>query len=267
MSAKAEISNGDSSTSVVLSAVPAPLVIQQAGPKAEKIFWQFFAAEHSNDNTRLAYLRAARRFFDWCSINRLGLDDVEPLHAAAYIEILRKQISVPSVKQHLAAIRSLFDYLVRNQIVALNPAGSVRGPKHKVKRGKTPVLNSEELRDLIDSIDVSNPVGLRDRALIGVMIYTFARVSAAIGMTVEDYYSQKKRSFLRLHEKGGKFHQVPAHLTVQEYLDEYLEAAGIANKPDSPMFLAAKRGRNQKELSDNPLTRESALKVIKKMAK
>ena len=267
MSTRAFIERRNTSTPVALAAISAPLVIQRAGPQAEKIFWQFFTAEHSNRNTRLAYLRAARRFFDWCAVNNIVLVDVEPVHVAAYIETLGQQLSVPSVKQHLAAIRNLFDYLIRGQIVAINPAAAVRGPRHSVKRGKTPVLNSEELRELIDSIDVSNPVGLRDRALIGVMVYTFARVSAAVGMLVEDYYSQKKRSFLRLHEKGGKYHQVPAHLTVQEYLDEYLEAAGIADDPKSPMFLAAKRGRGRKSLSENALTRETALRVIKKVAK
>ena len=104
----------------------------------------------------------------------------------------------------------------------------MRGPKHVVKKGKTPVLDTEQARALLDAIDVSTVVGLRDRALIGVMVYSFARVSAVIGMRVEDYYPNGKRWWFRLHEKGGKFHEVPAHHTAEEYMDAYLEAAGIA---------------------------------------
>ena len=105
------------------------------------------------------------------------------------------------------------------QVIETNPAAAVRGPKHVVKRGKTPVLEADEARQLLGSIDVSTPVGLRDRALIGLLIYTFARVSAAIGMNVEDYYVQGRRSWVRLHEKGGKQHDMPAHHLLESYVD------------------------------------------------
>ena len=113
----------------------------------------------------------------------------------------------------------LFDWLVTGQIVPHNPATSVRGPKHVVKRGKTPVLTADEARQLLDSIDTSTSTGLRDRALIGVMVYSFARVSTAVSMKVEDFYAEGKRWWLRLHEKGGKRHEVPAHHNADEYLD------------------------------------------------
>jgi site-specific recombinase XerD len=115
------------------------------------------------------------------------------------------------VKQHLAAIRMLFDWLVVGQVLATNPASSVRGPKHSVRKGKTPVLAADEARTLLDSIDTSTHVGLRDRALIGLMVYTFARVGAALGIKVEDVYVQSRRTWVRLHEKGGKQHEMPCH--------------------------------------------------------
>src|SRR5258708_32530250 len=133
----------------------------------------------------------------------------------------------PTVKQHLAAIRMLFDWLVVGQVLATNPAHAVRGPKHVVKRGKTPVLTADQVRALIDSIDVSTVVGLRDRALIGVMTFALARVGAVVAMRVEDYYPQGKRWWVRLHEKGGKRHEMPAHHTLEAYLDAYIDAAGI----------------------------------------
>jgi site-specific recombinase XerC len=90
---------------------------------------------------------------------------------AAYIEEKSKMLSAPTVKLQLAALRMLFDYLVLGQALAHNPAASVRGPKYVVKEGKTPVLSGPEARQLLESIDVSNVVGLRDRALIAMMIF------------------------------------------------------------------------------------------------
>lgn len=87
----------------------------------------------------------------------------------------------------------LFDWLVVDQVVSQNPAHAVRGPKHVVKRGKTAVLAPEEARHLLDTIDLSTPVGMRDRALIGSMVYTFARIGAAVAMIVEDVFVQRGR--------------------------------------------------------------------------
>ena len=168
----------------------------------EKRFWEFFTANIRNPNTRMAYLMAAFRFADWCEARGLTLDRVEPMGVAAYIEQLTKTYAPATVKSHLAAIRMLFDWLVVGQIVPFNPASSVRGPKHVVKTGNIPVLTAGEARGLLDRINTGTLVGLRDRALIGLMVYSFARVSAAVAMRVADYYTQGKRSFFRLHEKG-----------------------------------------------------------------
>ena len=130
----------------------------------------------------------------------------------------------PTIKQHLAAIRRLCDWLVTGQVIPTNPATSVRGPTHVGRTGKTPVLQPAEARQLLDTIDTSTVRGLRDRALLAVMVYSFARISAVVGMRVEDYYQQGKRWWLRLHEKGGKHHAVPVHHKAEPYLD----AAGIA---------------------------------------
>ena len=158
-------------------------------PAAGKRFVEFFTANIRNPNTRKAYARAAAEFAAWCEQNGLReLRDIEPVHVAAYIETLQVRLAAPSVKLHLAAIRMLFDWLVVGQVIAVNPASAVRGPKHSVKKGKTPVLSAEEARALLDSIDPSSAVALRDRALIALMVYTFARVGAALKMRVEDVY-------------------------------------------------------------------------------
>ena len=170
----------------------------------------------------------------------------------------------PSVKQHLAAIRMLFDWLVTGGVLPANPASPVRGPAYVVKKGKTPVLATDEARSLLDSIDCSTIAGLRDRAFVAVMVYSFARVSAVVGMRVGDYFEIGKRSWLRLHEKGGKHHEVPAHHTAVEYLDAYLEAAGIGGEERSPLFRSIP-GRSN-EISANGLSRQDVLRMIKRRA-
>ena len=145
------------------------------------------------------------RFADWCGHHGIPLAKVEPMVVAAYVEELTGKLAPASVKQHLAAIRMLFDWLVVGQILPFNPASSVRGPKHVVKKGKTPVLSAEEARGLLDGIDLSTLAGLRDRALIGVLVFSFARITAAVSMRVADYYTQGRRFFFRLHEKGGRY--------------------------------------------------------------
>lgn len=248
-----------------------PAVIRQAGDRAAWRFLEFFTANIRNKNTRAAYARAVRLFCDW--LDEHGVQDlarVNPVLVAAYVELLGERFSKPSVKQHLAAIRMLMDYLVTGGVLPFNPASSVRGPKHVVKRGKTSVLTAAEARTLLDSIPITKEdgspevVGLRDRALIGVMVFSFARVGAAVTMKTEDYYAQGKRWWFRLHEKGGKRHDVPAHHNAEAYMDAYLEAAGPSPERKAPLFRTT-RARTG-DLTDRPLTRNDALRMIKRRA-
>src|SRR5690242_1793821 len=251
---------------VVDHQTPVPAAVAAAGAPARKRFIEFFTANIRNRNTRLAYARAVSDFFAWCEQAGLStLELLQPVHVAAYIEQLSQTRSAPSVKQHLAAIRMLFDWLVVGQVVPSNPASVVRGPSHVVKRGKTSVLSPEEAHELFSSIPTDTLVGLRDRAVIGVLIYSFARVSAAVAMRVEDYFPQGKRWWLRLHEKGGKHHEMPVHHTLEEYLDSYIEAARIGEEKKGPLF----RASNGKTgvLSERPLDREDAFHMIRRRAR
>jgi integrase/recombinase XerD len=246
------------------AALVVPKLVADAGDKAARRYANFFGSIE-NDNTRAAYSRACLSFFAWCETKGIAdLVEVEPFHISAYLKAIGATHEKPTVKQHLAAIRMLFDWLVVGQIIALNPAHSVRGPKHVVKRGKTPVLTPAEARKLLDAIDVSSVVGLRDRALIGLMAYSFARVSAAIGMRVEDYYGQGKRWWLRLHEKGGKRHEMPCHHNLETYLDAYLEA-GIGEAKKSPLFRSA-RGRTG-VLTESAMDRVDVYRMIRRRAR
>lgn len=239
-----------------------PAAIGRAGEAAAWRFIEFFAATIRNRNTRAAYVQAISQFFNWCERHRVyTLEQVKPVVVASYIE--NHPMAAPTVKQHLAAIRMLFDFLVTGQIVPMNPASSVRGPKHVVRRGKTPVLTSDQARTLLDSIKTDSIVGLRDRAIIGLMCYTFARVSAVVHMHVEDYYENGKRGWIRLHEKGGKRHEVPAHHNAESYLDAYLDAAGIRDEKKSPLFRSVD---NRRRITENPITRTDVLRMVKRRA-
>lgn len=248
---------------VRLSPVACPALIAAAGERAQLRFLEFFASTIRNPHTRRAYVRAAGEFLDWCAaVGATSITEVRPLHVAAWIEQQTKQLSAPTVKQQLAAIRHLCDWLVTGQVLPVNPAASVRGPSHIVKTGKTPVLDGQDARRLLASIDTTTPVGLRDRALIALMVYSFARIGAALGMKVEDVYTQNRRLWVRLREKGGKRHEMPCHHNLEEYLDAYLEGTGIGQEPKGPLFRTIGRGTGQ--LTQIPLAQANAHAMIRR---
>jgi site-specific recombinase XerD len=226
---------------------------------------EFFASAIRNPHTRRAYARAAGDFLGWCTgAGVTSIIAVQPLHVAAWIELQTQTLSAPTVKLRLAAIRHLFDWLVTGQIVPHNPAASVRGPSHSAKKGKTPVLDTSEARQLLDSIDVSTPIGLRDRALIALMVFSFARIGAALAMRVEDVYRQQRRLWVRLREKGGKRHTMPCHHTLEAYLQAYLEETGIVSDPKGPLFRTIARGTGQ--LSTTVLPQANAYSMVRRRA-
>jgi site-specific recombinase XerD len=248
-------------------------------PKAAKRVLEFFTGQINNAHTRRAYMNATRRFAAWCAGKDIDeLAAVQPFHVAAFVHDLRDELSPPSVKQHLAALRMLFDWLVTGHVIDTNPAHAVRGPRYTVKKGKTPVLTAEEAHILLESIPVTKKpdndeqgpgepdlLGLRDRALIGIMVYTFARVGAALKMKVGDYFVQGRRHWVRLHEKGGKEHDVPCHHNLDQYLHDYIAAAGIADDSDGYLFRSAPRRTGQ--LSTKPLYQQNAHDIIRRRAK
>jgi site-specific recombinase XerD len=276
-------------TSTISSSLVVPAMVANAGDRAAaRRFIEFFVASIENDNTRMAYYRAVCNFFAWLEQHGIReLVDIEPFHVAAYLKALKvskrgepadkeQAAADPTKKQHLAAIRMLFDSLIVGQVLAINPAHAVRGPKHAVKRGKTAVLSEDEARQVLESIKIVKEVelpdgskeerpcfvGLRDRALIAVMTYTFARVSAVVAMRVEHYFPNGKRWWLRLKEKGSKIHEMPAHHKLEQYLDEYLAAAGIGGQDRTPLFRSA-AGRTD-TLTDRPMHRVDAYQMIRR---
>jgi len=242
-----------------------PALIAEAGDAAGWRFVEFFTANINNDHTRRAYARACGRFFGWCERRKLTLAAIRPVHVAAWVKELQNDHSAPGVKQQLAAVRMLFDWLVTGQIVPMNPAAAVRGPKHVVKTGKTPVLEAAEWRRLVDSIPIETVRDLRDRALIATLTYSFARITAALRMKVEDLRPQGASWQLRLHEKGGKEHAMPCHHALAEALRAYIDAAGIGEDKKGWLFRTSPR-HNATVLTDQPMDQADAWRMIRRRA-
>jgi site-specific recombinase XerD len=220
-----------------------PAVVAASGPMVANRFLEFFVVAIRNPNTRAAYAAAARRFCAW--IERHGAPDlaaVEPVHVAAYVEELGRTHGRPSVALHLAAIKRLFAFLVTGGVLRRSPAVEVKGPTFARRIGATPVTSTAEVRQLLDKLPADSLVGLRDRALIGTLLFTTARIGAALRCRVGDYYQEGYGRMLCLHEKGGKEHRVPVHHQLVEYLETYLDAAGIRDERSAPLFRSA-RGR------------------------
>ena len=251
-----------------------PDLVLRSGAEAQDRFRDFFVVHIRNPHTRAAYARAAAEFCDFAAGAGLAkLGAVRPVHVAAWVEALGRVHAPATVKQRLAGLRMLFDWLVIGQVVQANPAAPVRGPRHVVKRGKTPVLDRAEARALLDGIETGTLIGLRDRAFIGLMVYSFARVGAAVAMRVEDFYPVGRRWWVRLHEKGGKHHELPAHHNLEAWLHAYLEAAGsgpgigssIGGDRRGPLFRAA-AGRTGR-LTTRPLLARNALDLVRRRAR
>lgn len=244
-----------------------PPAMAGLGRDGARAFRDYFTGQIRNANTRAAYARAVGHFCAWLDERDVELRDVETVHIAAFIEWMGgrgaksadKAYEAPTIKQHLAAIRMLCGFLVVRQVLPINPALDVRGPKHVVTKGKTPHLMAEDARALFDSIDTSTVGGLRDRALIGVMVYSFARIGAALSMDVEDYYQAGRRMIFRLREKGGKLHEMPAHHAAIEYMDAYLARLGAG---EGPLFRSINRQKGG--FTERRLDRREALAMVKR---
>lgn len=240
-------------------ALPAPALIAAADEHTRERFFEFFAAQIRNRDTRAAYLQAAHQFFAWCDEHSLELRQIRPLHVAAYIEAKQRELSPPSRKQHLAGLRMLFNWFVRGQVLPTNPALFMKGPKFSRQVGITPILEPQQMRILLDSIEATSRKGPRDRAAIALMVYTFARVSAIVLLRREDYRLMGKRAQLRLQEKRGKEKLVWLHHEAEEFLDRYLEVTQIKDAK-APLFQTLDKLHR---LTGQGMSRRDLLRAVK----
>jgi site-specific recombinase XerD len=215
-----------------------PAIVSAAGGGAEFAWDEFFKGQLANAHTRKNYAHAVRHFLGWCDHpdRQVPLVRITPGHVGDYLAGL--ELATPTKKLRLAALRKFFDLLVVRHVVVLNPAASVRAERYSVIEGKTPEIAARQARDLLRSVDPSTLVGLRDRAIIAVLIYTAARVGAVAKLTMKSLKHDGTQYALRFSEKGGKSREIPVRHDVEQILRGYIEAAGIA---EGPLFRTAFR--------------------------
>ena len=253
-------------------AVAAPEIIKAAGPNAEYAYADFFKAKIANVNTRKAYKRAVDRFLGFCQQRGIELRQVTSFLIGDYLEhhLIDPNghpLSAPSKKQHLAALRHFFDNQQMYHGVVLNPAASVRGPKHVAHEGQTPAFDDKQVRALFKSITTDDILGLRDKTILMVLAYTAARAGAVAKLRLEDYYSDGTQWWFHFGEKGGKVHLVPARHDLQQQMETYLKAANLAGGPGkAPLFRSA-RGRARRLSPDRGLTGNDLLRIVKRRLK
>jgi site-specific recombinase XerD len=237
-----------------------PPIVVAAGRAAMRRVVEFFAVTIRNGNTRRAYAHAIGRFLDFATVLGVpSLASIQPLHVAAYIE--HHSGSAPTRKLHLAAISSFCDWLVTGHVLEHSPAASVRGPRHVVEHGKTPVLSGEQVRQLFDSIPGEDLRSLRDRALLSVLFFAGSRISAALRLAPRDLFRHGRDPHIRLNDKGGKVRDLPLHHEARECLERYIAAAELAQQPAAPIFRVI--GRNG-QLTDRPLVPSDAWAMIQR---
>jgi site-specific recombinase XerD len=240
-----------------------PTLIADAGVEAARITLEFFAARVPNAHTRKAYGRAVWRFCAWCAKQGVALHELVPTAIAAYYELLRSEVSLPTLKLQSSAIRHWLDYLTERGVLPHNPARSVRTARLSVSEGKTPVLEREQARRLFAALDADDSIlGLRDRAMCAVMLFGFVRVGALVAMNVRDFEDQGEAAWLVLHEKGGKERRIPCHHQARIYVQQYITRAGLDPKSRCPLFQSAPR--RSAALSGKRLSTNSALEVVKR---
>jgi integrase/recombinase XerD len=216
-----------------------------------------------NLNTRQAYKVAWGKFFKFCSKNKLELNQVRPFH----FELWRNLHTggVATQRQHLAAVRLLFDELLRNGIVDLNPAARVKVPRLNRALSHTPIFEPEEIKSFMDSLEPVSLIEFRDRALFSTMLYTWARVSAVIALQVEDYYLRKGNRWLRLKEKRGNINEVPVHSVARNAIDEWLRESGLNESPAMPLFPAF--SENRELITSRHMTRVNVWGLVQTRAR
>ena len=239
----------------------APAIVKAAGRSAEFAWEEFFQAEIANAHTRKNYLHAVQKFLAWVEGRGLELPRITPGDVGAYLQDLDR-LSVPTKKLHLAALRRFFDRLVNRHACVINPAATVKAERYAVVEGKTPEIGVEQARTLLKSIDVSNPVGLRDRAVLAVLVYTAARVGAVSKLTVKNLIHDGSQYTLRFSEKGGKSREIPVRHDLEQILLGYKQAAGIT---EGPFFRTA--NRKTKTLTKNAMTGIDVCRMMKRRLK
>ena len=204
-------------------------------------------------------------FCNGATVVNARLQEVSPADVGIYLDELT--LSVASKKQILAGLRHFFDGMVTRHAIALNPALSVRGERYQVMEGKTPEITIKQARKLLSSINTDNVVGLRDKAIMSILIYTASRVGAVARLKLKDLYDTGDQYCLHFLDKGGKSREIPVRHDLQGLLRSYLQSAGcnLGDATDRPLFRTSIR--KTKTLSVRPMSAGDIGRMIKRRMK
>lgn len=239
-----------------------PTILVAAGDSAKFAWEEFFYGRIRSEHTRRAYHRAVTDFLRWCDGQQVAMTQISPAHVGLYLD--RLTISITSKKQVLAGLRHFFDGMVTRHAIALNPALSVRTARYSVIEGKTPEITVRQARRLLTSIETSDVVGLRDKCIVAILIYTAARIGAVARLEARDLYDTGNQYTLRFLDKGGKSREIPVRHDLQLLLFEYLGSVQqiLSARGERPLFRSA--NRRSKQLTDKPMSAGDMGRMIKR---
>ena len=258
----------------VKSTLRLPQIVAVAGERAIILYTDFFASNIRNEHTKRAYGGAIADFLDWCGDAGIAsINDVRPPNVAAWIDLQAIKCAAPTVRLKLAALRHLFDWLSKRQVIPTNPTASIHRstlPAADKRKGSPRALSACEARALLEKININTSIGLRDRALIAVMIYSFARIGTALAMQMDDVFLKEQRLWIRLQVRG-KPHEMPCHPQLEVYLRAYIkhllmqiQKAGLSADPRHPLFRTI--GRRTGRLTQTHLLQPNAFARVRHWA-
>ncbi len=256
---------GNDPVSRELDAMPG--IFHRSGANARFAAHEFFQAAIRNEHTRRAYMHAVKLLLAWAEKSGRGqLVDIAPWDVGAYMGELAKTTSIATRNQHLSGLRHFFDAMVTRHAIVLNPALSVRGERYAAVEGRTPEISVAEARTLLASVDTSHVVGLRDRAILAVLIYTSSRAGAVAKLRRGDFYHAGQQWMLHFTEKGGKSREIPVRHDLELLIGEYIDCAGLREAPkDTPLFQSAMKRKRQ--LTGRPVHINDICRMMKRRLK
>ncbi len=241
-----------------------PAIVQRGGHAAERAWDDFFSGVIANDLTRIAYTRAVRWFLEWSQVCGKELHEITAADVGQYLRGLEGSLS--KKKQHHSALRRFFNLLVERHLCIINPALVARTERLEVSEGKTPQITAAQSRRLLAAIDPTTKLGRRDRAIVGILMWTGVRAGSIARLRCGDYYETGEQWMLRFDEKRRRTREIPVRHDLHNYLRDYVEAAGLTDVPKNvPLFLTSS-GKTDR-FTANGVNGHDICRMVKRYAK
>lgn len=238
-----------------------PEIISRAGRPAEQAWADFFEGVIANDLTRVAYNRAVRCFLSSKLVRDIQLHEITAGDVGKYLREMSGSLS--KKKQHHSALRRFFSLLVERHLCIINPALVAKTERMEVREGKTPAITERQSRQLMQAIDASTKVGLRDRAIVGILMWTGVRAGSVARLRLADYFESGEQMVLRFDEKRRRSREIPVRHDLQLLLNCFMSECGLVDQPrSSPMFFTA-RGSTDR-FSGNLMTGRDICRMVKR---